>query len=120
MVALVNDPARLPEYQSLDVNAFATIMYRPALLARSPDIFKPITSPTDDQDVREVCMENPQVAGQRLGALDLPGNLLALAISRDGEIFIPHGGIRLQLRDRLTLLGNISEVEEFTHWLETN
>jgi Kef-type K+ transport system membrane component KefB/Trk K+ transport system NAD-binding subunit len=122
IVALVNDPSRLPEYRSLGVNPFAPALFRPsllALMARSPDIFKLLTSPTDDQDVREVCLQNPHMDGHRLSALDLADNVLIMAISREGDILIPHGKTRLKIGDRITLMGNIEEVEKVSTWLET-
>ncbi|MFN2304507.1 MAG: monovalent cation:proton antiporter family protein [Anaerolineales bacterium] len=123
IVALVNDPSRLPEYRSLGVNPFAPAIFRPsllALMARSPDIFKLLTSPTDDQDVRETCLQNPQMDGQRLSALDLADNVLIMAVSREGDILIPHGKTRLKIGDRLTLLGNQEEVNRVSNWLETS
>jgi Kef-type K+ transport system membrane component KefB/Trk K+ transport system NAD-binding subunit len=122
IVAMVNDPSRLPEYRSLGVNPFAPALFRPsllALMARSPDIFKLLTSPTDDQDVREICLQNPQIDGQHLSTLDLADNVLIMAVSREGDILIPHGKTRLKIGDRLTLLGNKEEVDKVSTWLES-
>ena len=88
-------------------------------MTRSPDIFRLLTSPTDDQDVREICIQNPHLGGIRLRDLEFPGNVLVLAISRENEILIPHGKIRVQMNDRLTLLGGMAEVNEVTQWLES-
>jgi Kef-type K+ transport system membrane component KefB/Trk K+ transport system NAD-binding subunit len=123
IVAMVNDPSRLPEYRSLGVNPFTPALIRPsllALMARSPDIFRLLTSPTSDQDTREVCLKNPHMDGQRLSALDLSDNILIMAISREGEILIPHGKTRLHLGDRLTLLGNIEAVDKLSTLLEAD
>ncbi|MEW5869390.1 MAG: cation:proton antiporter [Chloroflexota bacterium] len=121
IVALVNNPALLPEYRSLGVNPFTPALYRPSLLAvlaRSPDIFRLLTCTSDDQDVREIQVLNPEVDNQRVRTLGLPGNLLVLSINRDGEIIIPHGNTRLKYGDRLTTLGAVSELAQALNWLE--
>lgn len=121
IVALVNDPGKLPEFRSLDVKTFVPTIYRPALLAllaRSPDIFTLLTSTTDRQDVREVYLRNPLGEGQRLAKLGLPGNLLVLSIGRNGDLIIPHGNTRLEIGDRLTLFGEIDDLSDAVGWLE--
>ncbi len=113
IVTLVNDAARLDEFRKLDVKVFAPALYRPALLAllvRSPDIFKLLTTTTDDRDVQEITIDNPLMHFRRLYNLGLPGNLLVLAIHRNGESIIPHGRTTLQLGDRLTILGNLDDL----------
>jgi Kef-type K+ transport system membrane component KefB/Trk K+ transport system NAD-binding subunit len=121
ILTMVNDPVLLPEYRSLGVKTFAPAIYRPALLAlmaRSPAVFELLTSSTDSQDVREVHLRNPRLAGQSLKTLGLPGNLLVLAVNRDGDLIIPHGSTRLESGDRLTLLGNPEGLSETAAWLE--
>jgi Kef-type K+ transport system membrane component KefB/Trk K+ transport system NAD-binding subunit len=121
ILAMVNDPGLLPEYRSLGVNTFTPAIYQPALLAlmaRSPDVFKLLTTSTGSQDVREIYLHNPLVAGQSLKTLGLPGNLLVLAVNRSGDIIIPHGSTRLECGDRLTLLGNPEGLSEAALWLE--
>ena len=121
IVALVNDASRLDEFRKLNVNVFAPALYRPALLAllaRSPDIFRLLTTTTDDRDVQEVTITNPLMHFRRLYNLGLPGNLLVLAIYRDGESIIPHGRTSLQLGDRLTILGNLDDLRDVSLMFE--
>ena len=120
IIALVNEPARLSDYRSLEVKVFTPSIYRPALLAlmaRSPNIFNLLTSTAEAQDVREVQLSNPLLAGERLHALGLPGNLLVLAICRNGDLIVPHGNTRLEMNDRLTLFGRQDNLQEATAWL---
>ena len=122
VVALVNDPAKLPDYRSLGVQTFAPVLYHPsllALMARSPDILTLLTSTTDDQDVSDVYLRNPLGAGERLSTLGLPGNLLVLSVCRDDEMIIPHGNTRLEIGDRLTILGDHEHLQLATMWLES-
>lgn len=119
-IALVNEPARLSDYRSLEVKVFTPSIYRPALLAlmaRSPNIFNLLTSTAEAQDVREVQLSNPLLAGERLHTLGLPGNLLVLAICRNGDLIVPHGNTRLEMNDRLTLFGRQDNLQEATAWL---
>jgi Kef-type K+ transport system membrane component KefB/Trk K+ transport system NAD-binding subunit len=115
VVALVNDPARLPEYTSLDVNTFNPALYQPSLLAtlaRSPDILKILTTTSSDQGLSETAITNQDIDGRRVRTLGLPGNLLVLAVTRNGEMIVPHGNTRLKFGDRLTLFGNLQELGE--------
>jgi Trk K+ transport system NAD-binding subunit len=115
VVALVNDPARLPEYTSLDVNTFNPALYQPSLLAtlaRSPDILKILTTTSSDQGLSETAITNQDIDGRRVRTLGLPGNLLVLAVTRNGEMIVPHGNTRLKFGDKLTLLGNLQELGE--------
>ena len=115
VVALVNDPARLPEYTSLDVNTFNPALYQPSLLAtlaRSPDILKILTTTSSDQGLSETAITNQDIDGRRVRTLGLPGNLLVLAVTRNGEMIVPHGNTRLKFGDKLTLFGNLQELGE--------
>lgn len=123
VVSLVNDPSKLSEYRPLDVQTFTPTMYQPAILAmlaRSQDIFTLLTSTDDEQDVREVNLQNTLLEGERLRTLGLPGNLTVLAIGRNGDLIVPHGNTRLELGDRLTLFGDVSELHQTARWIESN
>lgn len=114
VVALVNEPTRVTEFKDLGVRAFAMAMYRATLLAmmaRNPGFFELLTSTTDKQDIRELHMHNPVLAGKRIGEVVLPGDSLILTINRNGEQVIPHGSTRLERGDRLTILGNIEALD---------
>lgn len=120
IVGMVNDPARLPNYRALGVMSFTPTLYRPTLLgmmARSPDLFTLLTSTADSQDVREVRVRNPFAQGIPLKTLGLPGNLLVLSIGRNGDLLIPHGNTRLETGDRVTLIGNVENLNEAEAWL---
>jgi Kef-type K+ transport system membrane component KefB/Trk K+ transport system NAD-binding subunit len=122
IVALVNEPSRLNEFRALGATTFTPSLYQPtllALLARSPDLLRLLTSTTDDQDVREITLHNPLAEGQRLSTLGLPGSLLVLSVGRAGEILVPHGNTRLETNDRLTILGSIDELNKVEQWLTT-
>ncbi|NLG72431.1 MAG: potassium transporter TrkA, partial [Chloroflexi bacterium] len=87
------------------------------MMARSPDLFTLLTSTADSQDVREVRVRNPFAQGIPLKTLGLPGNLLVLSIGRNGDLLIPHGNTRLETGDRVTLIGNVENLNEAEAWL---
>jgi len=108
IVALVHEPTRVSEFKSQGIQTFAPAMFRAtllALMARNPQMVSLLTSTTDGRDIREVSMQNPVLAGKALGELVLPGDSLILAISRSGEVLIPHGGVRVTIGDKLIILG---------------
>jgi Kef-type K+ transport system membrane component KefB len=122
IVSLVNQASKLEEFQNMDVNVFAPALYRPGLLAlltRSPDTFKLLTSTTDDRDVQEITISNPSIHYRRLYNLGLPGNLLVLAVHRDEETIIPHGKTSLHVGDRLTIMGNLEDLRDVSLLLES-
>lgn len=122
IVACVHDPSYVTQYEKINVQTYlpeksqSTML---ALMARNPDVFSLLTSTTDERDVREVFLQNPTLAGKRLRDLDLPGDLWILAIRRSGELLIPHASDRLELGDRLTILGTIEELDEGGELIES-
>lgn len=123
IVALVNDPAKLPEYRSLGVNTFTPTLYQPAFLsmmARNKDLFRIMTSTVDEQDVREVHLHNRLLQGEPLRSLALPGDLTILSIGRNGNIIVPHGSTRLELGDRLTIFGDFGDLQHAEQWLSSS
>jgi Trk K+ transport system NAD-binding subunit len=62
-------------------------------------------------------LSNPDLVGKRLSEIQLPGNLLVLAIRRDEEMIVPHGGTRLVKGDRLSVLGDLEHMASVQMWL---
>ncbi|MBN1665453.1 MAG: monovalent cation:proton antiporter family protein [Anaerolineales bacterium] len=121
IVAQVFQPANIPQFRELGVRAFSDAIYRStmlAMLARNPDLFTLLTSTTDQQDIREVQLKNPFLSGRRVRHLQLKGDLLIVSISREGEMLIPHGNMRLEFGDRLTLLGSLDALQDARMMLE--
>lgn len=121
IVACVHDPSYVEDFKKLNVQTYipersqSTML---VLMARNPDVFSLLTSKTDERDVREIIVQNPILAGKQLRDLNLPGELWILAIRRSGELLIPHANDRLELGDRLTILGTVEELDEGHELLE--
>ena len=114
VTAMVNQPSEIPQFQEIGVQPFSPGVYRSALLSmlvRNPDMFNLLTSATDQQTIREYQLCNPGLDGKRVRHLQLTGDLLIVSISREGELLIPHGNMRVHLGDHMTVLGNIEALE---------
>jgi Kef-type K+ transport system membrane component KefB/Trk K+ transport system NAD-binding subunit len=110
VMALVNEATKVAPFKELGVRTFVPAMFRATLIAlmvRNPDIFTLLTSTSDHRDIREVYLRNPVLAKRTISEVVLPGDSLILAIGRDGSVLIPHGSTRLELGDRLTILGEL-------------
>ncbi len=114
VVAYVTDPNAIPRFEQLGVTPMNEAVDRAALLvllARNPDVYTLLTRTDDDKEVSEVVVRNRQCAGKLLSEIELPGDLLVVALRRNGELVIPHGDTRLEYGDRLTLVGSIECIE---------
>ena len=117
IITYTNEPSRIQEYRALNVRVMAPALFQPALLglmARTPTIFDLFTTTTDDKDIREIPLENPALDGILLRHFPWPPDTLVLTITRDDELIIPHGKIRLQLHDRLNIAGTLDSLERVT------
>ncbi len=121
ILVMVHEPTRLSDFRDLGVRATTPTMLRPMMLAsmaRNPDIFELLTSTSDERDIREFVMRNPVFAKRPISELVLPGDSLILTIHRDGEVRVPHGSTRLNLGDRLTVLGETDSLQAVQGLLE--
>ncbi len=120
IIAFANDPARLGEYRLAKARTMTPALFRPALLglmARTPGVLSLLTTPTDDKDIREISLENPALHGVRIQDAPWPPEMLVLAIRRGDELLVPHGNTRLQLHDRLSLLGPLDALDKVSRGL---
>ena len=120
VIARVNDPKNLPTFTEAGIQPFLpTLAHHSllALMARNPDFYNLITSSTDDRDIREYEMENRSLHLRRLRDMPWSGEILVLAINRGSEVIIPHGNVQVELGDRLTLLGDLTQLAEVDNLL---
>ena len=75
------------------------------------DIYQLLTRADDDKEVCEVTVYNPRFLDQPLRQVEFPGDLLILAVRRQGELVVPHGDTRLNAGDQITLVGSCSCVD---------
>jgi len=121
VLTFVADPVRLSDLRSLGVQTLTPSLHRSsvlALMARNAAVFELMTSTTDEFDLREVHLTNPDLAGKRLSEIRLPVDVRILAIRRDNETIVPYGNTSLALGDHLTLLGDQDKMLSVQMWLE--
>jgi Kef-type K+ transport system membrane component KefB/Trk K+ transport system NAD-binding subunit len=114
IIAQVNEPVEMARFRQLGVTAMNAAVDRAAMLAmmvRNPAAYNLLTRVDDDKEVTEVVVGAGECLGKALRELKLPGDVLVLALRRDGELLVPHGNTRLSLHDHLTLAGSIDYVE---------
>jgi len=119
VITFVMEPLLLSEFKKLGVQTLTPSIHRSsvlALMARNPAIFELMTSTTDDRDLREIILMNPDLHNKRLNAVSFPGDMLVLAIRRNDEVIVPHGTTRLALGDHLTVLGDLDVLYAAEEW----
>ena len=119
VITFVIEPLLLAEYKTLGVQTLTPSLHRSAvlaLMARNPALFELMTSTTDDRDLRELILMNPDLHGKRVSEVRFPGELLVLAIRRNDEVIVPHGTTRLALGDHLTILGDLDVIQTAEEW----
>jgi CPA2 family monovalent cation:H+ antiporter-2 len=115
VLAQVNSPRDIGQFEQLGAATMNAALDRAALLvllARNPDMYELLTRTDDRKEVSEVVVRNPQVVAKALRQVHLPGDLLVLALRRQGELLVPHGNTRLEEGDHLTLVGSLEFIEE--------
>lgn len=121
IVARVNNAENTSAYQRMNVQPYepstsqVTIL---SLMVRNPDVLSILTSTSDERDVREFVLQNPAFVGKRLRRIKLPGDLWITSIRRGNQLIIPHANDVLETGDRLTVLGDIKDLEEAADMLE--
>jgi Trk K+ transport system NAD-binding subunit len=65
-----------------------------------------LTRTNSGNEVCEVVVRKGEFTGKLIRDLELPGDVLILALSREGELLVPHGDTRLNEGDRLTLVSS--------------
>ncbi|MGB7874003.1 MAG: cation:proton antiporter [Anaerolineales bacterium] len=119
VITFVMEPLLLSEFKKLGVQTLTPSIHRSsvlALMARNPAIFELMTSTTDDRDLREIILMNPDLHSKRLNEVRFPGDLLVLAIRRNDEVIVPHGTTRLAMGDHLTILGDLDVIQSAEEW----
>lgn len=115
VVADVPSPNDIPRFEQLDVTPVNAALDRATLLelhVRNPDMYMLLTRLKDSKEVLEIDCNNPACAGKALRQLSFPGDVLALALRRHGELIVPHGDTRIELGDHLTLVGSQDCIDE--------
>jgi Kef-type K+ transport system membrane component KefB/Trk K+ transport system NAD-binding subunit len=109
VVVQVNEPGEIARFQALGVSPFNAAVDRAAmlvLLTRNPAAYSLLTQTEDDKVVLEAEVGDVPFQGQTLRQIKLPGDVLILAIRREGDLLVPHGNTQLWRGDHVTLVGS--------------
>lgn len=119
LVAQVNEPRELSRFRRLGVTPVNVAMDQAAIMAiltRNPVVYKLLTHADEDKEVGEVLVRAPHCQNKRLNQMELPGDVLVVALRRDGELLIPHGDTLLECGDHLTLIGSLEAIDTARHF----
>jgi Kef-type K+ transport system membrane component KefB/Trk K+ transport system NAD-binding subunit len=114
VVSRIDVPGEIPRFERIGVTTMNAAVDQAALLSilvRNPDAYELLTRTNDDKEVREVVVYNPTYYGKKLKDMDLPGDLLVMALRRDGQLMVPKGEMALNAGDHLTIVGSLDCVE---------
>ena len=114
LVALLEDRSNAPQFRELGVlvidprTAIASLLDH---VVRAPSATSIFLGLDEQQDVMDVELRDPTLAGVPLRNIRLPLDTIILSIHRRGQLIIPHGHTRLQLGDCITVLGPPANLE---------
>lgn len=114
VVAHVSTPGDIVQFEQLGVSVTNAALDHAALLtmlARNPATYSLLTRTDDNKEVYEVIVENQNCVDQALHHLALPGDILVVAVRRDGELLVPHGNTIIKKGDYLTLVSSLEWVD---------
>jgi len=117
VIARADDPAFAQELQSRGVRVVQPALAMAQLLELAlavPSALTLLTDQTDDVELCDVRLTNPDVAGKALRQVRLAGNALVIGIQRRGEVIVPHGNTVMEAGDTLLLLGSPGSLSEST------
>lgn len=114
VVTRLAQPTEIERFKQLGVTTMNPALDQAALLvllALNPSAYELLTRSDDTKAVREVMIENSQLVGKNLQSIRFPGDVLVLALRRNGDLILPHGNTVFELFDQLTLVGSQDDVE---------
>jgi Kef-type K+ transport system membrane component KefB/Trk K+ transport system NAD-binding subunit len=115
IVAQVTATSELARFRQLRVTTMNAALDRASLLVmlvRNPAAYALLTRTDDDKEVYEFRVAGSGLVGKSIGDLSLPGDVLAVALRRGGELLVPHRNTRLEAGDHLTLVGSIDAIQQ--------
>lgn len=81
-------------------------------MVRSPVATSMLLGMEENQDIIDIEVCDPSLAGVALRDLRLPDDVLILSVQRDGHVLISHGYTRLKIGDHVTAVGSDECLEE--------
>jgi Kef-type K+ transport system membrane component KefB/Trk K+ transport system NAD-binding subunit len=122
VVARAESPEQVKNLQALKVQVVQPAMAMALALEGAlhfPSALSMLTDRSDEFDLAEVPLHNPDFIDQPLRQVHLPGQALVLGVRRrgEGEVIVPHGDTVLRDGDVLMLCGNPKALAEASGWI---
>lgn len=114
-IARLHDPRNLKEFRTkgtLVVDPGTATISLLSYLVRSPKAASLLMGQVEDKIVADYVISNHALHGLYLRDIDLPSDLLVLAISRRGKMLLSHGYTRLKVGDQLSVVGSEESLRE--------
>lgn len=121
VVARVNNPENLDNFQSLGIRVVSPVVSTAMLLDNlisQSSALELLTGQSQGQTVLEAELQNHALLKRPLKDWSIKGDVLVILARRDSKIFVPHGNTVLQKGDILTLVGVPAGVQEIKHLIE--
>ncbi len=109
VVSRVSAPGEMKRFERIGVTAVNPATDLPmllGLLTRNPSLYELLTRTEADREVCEITVRNRDYLNKPLRDLDLPGDLVIMAVRKEKELIVPHGDTKLNAGDMLTVLGS--------------
>jgi Trk K+ transport system NAD-binding subunit/Kef-type K+ transport system membrane component KefB/mannitol/fructose-specific phosphotransferase system IIA component (Ntr-type) len=123
LVAMVDTPAGAKRFEPLGVQVVEPGTAPIQLMdyfVRSPITAALLSNRSGEQKLTDLFMMNPQLVGMAIRDIKLPVDTLILSIHRKNRVIVPHDYTRLELGDRLSLLGSLSALRSAALKFEVN
>ena len=122
VVARADDPEQVRILQASNVQVVQPAMAMALGLEGAlhfPAAFSTLIDKSDQFDLADAPLSNPELLDRPLRQFHLPGNALVLGIRRqgEGEVVVPHGDTILREGDVLMLCGDPKALEEARRWI---
>ena len=122
VVARAELPEQLKQLQALGVRVVQPAMAMAIGLEGAlnfPSALLMLSDKSDEFDLADAPLGNPELVDTTLRQLHLPGKALVLGVRRrgEGEIVVPHGDTVLREGDVLMLCGNPQALAEAGRWI---
>ncbi|MEM7584900.1 MAG: cation:proton antiporter [Acidobacteriota bacterium] len=111
-VATKDAAARCQQYGATAIDPSVALVNVLDHFVRSPSLTGMVVGMDVERDIVEIVMSNADLDGALLRELQLPLDVLVLSVERDGASLISHGYTRLQLGDRVTVMGQRSSLDQ--------
>lgn len=106
----LGNSAELGEFGALIVDPTSAMVNLLEQTVRAPQTAAILLHQDSDREMVQITIDNPDVDGQLVRDLRLPGDVLFLDVTRDGNVILPNGYTRLRQGDEVTLIGRAPDL----------